>query len=194
MRSNFTFIFKIYLIISTLGLLFFDPGFVTAAQQTQEIKGPYITVTFEDGVNVRTGPNTAFFPIIGHLDPGQTAPALGRTPDSDWIQIYYVGGFGDVGWVYAFYVTLTGGIPPVVPTPLPAAPATTPTVAPELLTALAPAATTTRLPTFTPPPPLVIPTFTPPNTNPSNNAPLALIIALAFLGLVGLLIFHQRRR
>ncbi len=155
---------------------------VAPAQVTSEI---YIVVTFEDGVNVRGGPNTAFYPIVGHLEPGQTAPALGRTPEGDWIQIAYADAPGGVGWVYAYYVELRGGVPPVVPTPLRPLPVATETVSADMLTALAPLPTPTRLPTFTPPPPLFVPTYpTPVPSVPGRTVLVPLIFTLALLGLI----------
>jgi len=165
--------------VSVLG----TPRLGHAAFPAQATAGIYIVVTFEDGVNVRGGPNTAFYPVVGHLDPGQTAPALGRTPESDWIQIAYADAPGGVGWVYAHYVELRGGIPPVVPTPLRPLPLVTDTVPADMLTALAPLPTPTRLPTFTPPPPLVVPVYaTPPPVVAGRTVLVPLVLALTVLG------------
>ena len=54
--------------------------------------GMYITViTDEPQINVRMGPSSSIYPIVGTLLTGSTAPALGRSPGGDWIQIEYPG-------------------------------------------------------------------------------------------------------
>lgn len=115
-----------------------------------------------DQVNVRTGPGTEGYEIIGVLITGQRATALGRSPGGDWIQISYPGVEDNVAWVYAPLVTLEGqGFLPVVePPPTPTARVTAtidPTLAAQfnLLDV-----TPTRLPTFTPAGPVAQPTFT----------------------------------
>lgn len=172
--------------------LFWAAGAARSTALAQATTDVYIVVTFDDGVNVRGGPNTAFYPIVGHLDPGQTAPALGRTPESDWIQIAYADAPGGVGWVYAYYVELRGGIPPIVPTPLRPLPLITETLPAEMLTALAPLPTPTRLPTFTPPPPLVVPVYPTPATSVSGRTVLVpLVLTLALLGLIAALLARR---
>ncbi len=123
-------------------------------------EGPMILVP--DQVNVRTGPGTEGYEVIGVLIAGQRAAALGRSPGGDWIQIAYPGVEDNVAWVYAPLVTLEGqGFLPVVeppPTPTPRVTATIdPTLAAQfnLLDV-----TPTRLPTYTPAAPVSQPTFT----------------------------------
>lgn len=181
-------------LLFTLGFAFVLAPLGHAAPTGQTASEVYIVVTFEDGVNVRGGPNTAFYPVVGHLDPGQTAPALGRTPESDWIQIAYPDAPGGVGWVYAYYVELRGGVPPIVPTPLRPLPLITETVPAEMMTALAPLPTPTRLPTFTPPPPLIVPTYpTPPPTVAGRTALVPLVLTLTFLGLLSAFLARRVR-
>lgn len=153
-------------------------------------EGPVILVP--DQVNVRTGPGTEEYEIIGVLISGQRAPALGRSPGADWIQIAYPGVEGGVAWVYAPLVTLEGqGILPVVeppPTPTPRVTATIdPTLAAQFnLLDITP----TRLPTFTPADPIVQPTF----ANQSEAAagrgfpPALAIIGLFIVGMFGTVI------
>ena len=110
----------------------------------------------EEGANVRSGPSSIVYPVLGRLQPGETATAIGVSPHHEWIQIEFAGG---TGWVYTAFVTLSPGFLPVVePPPTPNPPATA-TIDPTLAAAFNVVPTATRLPTFTPPPPLVIPTF-----------------------------------
>lgn len=149
-------------------------------------RGPYITVNLDvDFVNVRSGPSEYFYPKIGILMRGQSAPALGRSPDGAWIQVYYYGVPGNSGWVYAPNVSLfaTGFLPIVEPPPTPTAPAT-PTINPTLEAAYLPALTPTRLPTFTPPAPLERPAFAD-AAEPPSRVPLGLIVfSLGFAGIM----------
>ncbi|MCE1255496.1 MAG: SH3 domain-containing protein, partial [Anaerolineae bacterium] len=86
--------------------------------------GPMVMV-LENGqeqfVNVRSGPGP-FYPKIGVLLVGQKAPAIGKSAGGDYIIIRYEGVPGNNGWVYASYVTITGGgsaLPIVEPPPTP---------------------------------------------------------------------------
>jgi hypothetical protein len=89
--------------------------------------------------------------------PGQTAPALGRSPGGDWIEIYFPGVPGDVGWIYAPLVSLTPGFLPIIEPPPTPTPKTTATLDPTLVAAYTTPIIPTRLPTFTAPPPLQVP-------------------------------------
>jgi hypothetical protein len=160
--------------------------------------GSYITANTDQvqGVNVRTGPNSYLYGKVGILYPYESAPALGRSPGGEWIQIGCPGAPGNVGWVYAANVTLTSSgfltvvEPPASPTPL-APPTLDPTLA-----ALFPAQSTpTRLPTFTPPAPVTVPVFTDAE-RPSTTGGLTLLLVggLAVLGLLGLLVSFFVRR
>src|SRR5262245_12103050 len=53
---------------------------------------PFITQTYSEPINVRTGPSTVYYPIIGQLPVGATAPAIGVSPSRTWIEISYAGG------------------------------------------------------------------------------------------------------
>ncbi|MFN3491546.1 MAG: SH3 domain-containing protein [Anaerolineales bacterium] len=54
------------------------------------ITGLFITViTDEPQINVRLGPSSTIYPIVGTLLKGATAPALGRSQGGDWIQIEF---------------------------------------------------------------------------------------------------------
>lgn len=160
----------IYLLVFaavSIALLFARP--VTATAQSPIADTPtanstsaYITQTYRESdvprpINVRFGPNTADYPVIGQLPSGAMAAALGASPKREWIQIAFPAGPGGVGWVYADYVTLTGSVQIVEPPPT----AIPPTIDPTFAATFEVEPTVTRSPTFTPPAPLVVPTFSP---------------------------------
>jgi len=146
----------------------------------------------QDSINVRSGPS-AKYDIIGLLIVGQTAPAKGRTPGGDWIQINYPGVPDSSGWVYSPLVEVSGSIPIVEPPPTPT-PKTTPTVDPTLAAQFILEIPPTRLPTYTAPPPLVIPTFAVEEiVTTSVGIPMGVvIIGMAVLGIFGILISFLR--
>ncbi len=160
--------------------------------------GVYITViTEEPQINVRMGPGSSVYPVVGTLVRGATAAALGRSPGGDWIQIEYAGAPGNRGWVYSPLVQITGGALQIVePPPTPVPPATA-TIDPTLIAQFNVEPTRTRLPTFTPPPSLAAPTFSEPTVaDDPDSIPLAvLIISLGSLGIVSLIgsAFFRRR-
>lgn len=179
------------------------PQKVAAQQPTGSIPtvtgtpiGAYITVAnTEPQINVRSGPSSYKYPPIGVLLNGETAPALGRSPGGDWIQIHYAGVPGNVGWVYAPLCNLSPNAnlqivePPPTPTPI-----TTPTLDPTLVAQFIPQFTPTRLPTFTPPAPLVIPTYAAARSE-TGGIPLGLVVMLlALVGGLGSLISFLRGR
>ena len=146
-------------------------------------------------IKVYSGPSTYLYPAVGVLLAGQEAPAFGISEDGNWIQIYYPGVPGSVAWVYAPYVSIkkNGNLPelsaPATPTP-----ASTPTINPTLQAAFIPQVTSTRLPTFTPPAPLVISSFNQTDSN-TDNIPMGLLIfGFGFLGALGVLISFLQGR
>jgi hypothetical protein len=144
---------------------------------------------------VYSGPSSYLYPSIGVLLVGQEVPALGISEDENWIQVYYPGVPGSVAWVYGPYVTIikTGRLPQI-PAPNTPTPASTPTIDPTLAAAFIDPVTPTRLPTYTPPPALVVPTFLP-EADTSNRIPVGLlIIGLGFIGAFGTLISFLRGR
>ncbi|MBV6396463.1 MAG: hypothetical protein HFACDABA_02061 [Anaerolineales bacterium] len=148
---------------------------------------PFITVNADqDHVNVRGGPNSYLYDKVGILYPGESAPALGRTPGGDWIQIACPAVPGGIGWIYSANVTLTAtGFLPVVDAP--PTPPFTLNLDPTLAASLEVQPTATRLPTFTPPPPLAsLPAYEDIPRSSSNawNAPL--IAGLTLAGMFGL--------
>lgn len=202
-RKWFLLLFIITIIIP-FGLLGNEGNTVLAQIPTVDIptvtstpSGPIVSVrpgTNEPSINVRSGPN-ALYPRVGVLLIGQTAVAKGRSPGGDWILIEYPGAPGNVGWVYSPFVNITPGELPIVePPPTPTRDMTAtidPTLAAQFIVTVAP----TRLPTFTPPPPLVIPTFQNPSASVVPAVPMGLIIVvLLTIGvLLGIFSFVQRR-
>jgi hypothetical protein len=139
--------------------------------------------------NVRAGPSTIGYEIIGVLVVGQQVPALGRSSGGDWVQISYPGVPGGVGWIWSDLVDVSGTLDVVEPPPTPTSnvtPTVDPTLAAQFQINIAP----TRLPTFTAPAAISMPTF--PIEEPAAapaGIPMALvIIGMAIVGIIGTII------
>ncbi len=146
--------------------------------------------------NLRSGPSTVGYDIIGILTEGAEAPAIGRSPGGDWIQIIYPGAPGNVAWIYKDLVTLRGTVPVVEPPPTPT-PRVTATIDPTLAAQFLVEIPATRLPTFTPPGELEpIPTFSVGTSqlNPGRLPMGLIIVGTGVLGLFGMLISFLRGR
>lgn len=168
-----------------------SPRQAEAYQDASTPTGIFVTVTYTDPINVRSGPSTTLYPIVAQLNPGDVVPALGISPGREWIQITYPGG---TGWVYASFVSISGGElrivePPPTPTPL-----VTSTIDPTLAAEFNVQPTVTRLPTFTPPPPLETIEMAPHTTSPRTVAPGLFIIVLGLLGGAGLVVSFLLRK
>jgi hypothetical protein len=139
--------------------------------------------------NVRAGPSTIGYEIIGVLVVGQQVPALGRSSGGDWVQISYPGVPGGVGWIWSDLVDIRGTLPVVEPPPTPT-PNITPTIDPTLVAQFEIDIVPTRLPTYTAPAPVTLPTYEIQETsNTPAGIPMGLvIIGLAVVGLFGTLI------
>jgi TolB protein len=74
------------------------------------------------GLNVRTGPGTAY-PIIGGLSLGDAVEVVGENATDDWLQIVYN---EQKGWIAAAYVDLTGSLAEAPRVSAPPSPPTTP--------------------------------------------------------------------
>jgi hypothetical protein len=140
-------------------------------------------------INVRAGPSTVAYEIVGVLVEGSQVPAIGRSPGGDWIEVAYPGIPGGVAWIYSDLVEIRGSLPVIEPPPTqtPRVTATIdPTLAAQFLVEIPP----TRLPTFTAPPPLSKPTI--PVDAPiatQGKLPIGLIIiGMAVVGIFGTLI------
>jgi uncharacterized protein YraI len=174
--------------------LLLSPDQAEAFQAASTPTGIFITVTYTDPMNVRNGPGT-FYDIIGQIFPGDVFPAVGISPGREWIQISYAQGPGGLGWVYTSYVSVSGGELQIVEPPPTPAPLVTNTVDPTLAAAFNLQPTPSRMPTFTPPPPLTVPQFT--EEAGSVRAPIRsgyLIIILGALGAIGLAASFLLRR
>lgn len=148
-------------------------------------------------IDVYSGPSTYFYPAIGVLLAGQEVPAYGYSEDQNWIQIYYPGVPNSIAWVYAPYVKIikAGPLPalaaPSTPTP---ASTTIVDIDPTLVAAFSSPVIPERLPTFTPPVPLVVVTFSE-NTDSIGRVPVGLLIfGFGFVGALGALISFLRGR
>jgi hypothetical protein len=155
---------------------------------------PYVIVTYEEDINVRAGPGT-LYPIIGKLSPGAIAPALGLSPGRIWIQIAYPAAEDGKGWVHSTLVQLvtTRELPIIQPPPTPT-PRITPTIDPTLMAAFHFEPTATRLPTFTPAPPVTMPAYPAPGTEalPQDTAGIY-IVGFLLLGIAGLILSSYRK-
>ncbi len=189
---------RIFSIILLAGVVVLNLSTTTGAWASPRLQDATVTGTPEgptilvpEQVNVRLGPSTDY-EKVGVLIAGQTAPALGRSPGGEWIQIFYAGVPGNIAWVYAPFVVLETGqrLLPIIeppPTPTPRVTATIdPTLAAQFNIGEAPA---TRLPTFTPAEPVSIPTFEAVDTAGSGGfPPILAILALLVIGVVGSII------
>jgi len=173
-------------------------GIVLCAAAPASLSGVYVTVNLDQPqVNVRGGPNSYLYGKTGILFTGESAPALGRSPGGDWIQIACPGAPGDVGWVYAANVTLSAPVDlAVIEIPTTSTPAVTATIDPTLAAAypsLAP--TLARPPAFTPAPPLTVPAFTDAALPPMGvDVRGSFILAVGAAGLIILLLSFLLRR
>ena len=168
---------------------------VAIATVTGTPKGPIAIVYSdpEDQINVRSGPGVNY-PKVGVLINRQEVPALAKTEGGIWIKIVYPGVPEGVAWVYAPYVRVTGELP-IVPKPPTPTPETTPTIDPTLASQFISEIPPTRKPTFTPPPPLIIPTYaSSPITSGTGGLPSGFIIlGLVSIGVFGLVVSFLRR-
>jgi uncharacterized protein YraI len=163
------------------------PGQVWARGEAQVQSGVVVTVIYSEPINVRGGPSTVYYPIVGRVFPGDVLPALGVSPGHEWVQIAYPDAPGGVGWLYATYVTVSGGELQIVEPPPTQTPIATATINPTFAAAFIFQPTSTRMPTFTPPPPLEIPQY----ANEATQRPYGLAsgtIVISLL-LIGLLVF-----
>ena len=168
---------------------------VKAQQQTTATPGAVVlTVVYDDRLNVRAGPHSVYYDVIGYLYPGDQRTVIGRSPAGEWVVIADPTLPDGRGWVYASptYIELSPGILPIIeppPTPTPFIP----TIDFELAAQFTIQPTATRMPTFTPPPARTEITFTSQDTG--EHFPLGgVIIGLAVLGFVGALLSAIRRQ
>ena len=170
------------------------PDQVQAFQDPSTPTGVFITVTYTEPMNVRGGPGTSY-DILGQIQPGEILAALGISPGREWVQVAYSNGPGGIGWVYASYVSISGGELRVVEPPPTQTPLVTATFDPTLAAAFQQHPTQTRMPTFTPPPPLTVPQFTEIGGVKTPKLPSGIFVAtLVTLGSAGLLVSFILRK
>lgn len=75
-------------------------------------------------INIRSGPGTDY-PVLGQIEPGQSAPVTGRNQDNSWWQISLAD--NSLGWVFGELVQAAG---PTNAVPIAAAPPPPPTATP----------------------------------------------------------------
>lgn len=187
------------LLIAALIAVFFSASLRTVAMAqdvTPDSGDVFITVTNPEQINVRNGPSTVLYDIIGNLQPGDTVQALGVSPGRDWVQIVFPAGPGGVGWVYTSLISLSSGNLQIIEPPPTVTPRVTATIDPTLAAAYVFEPTATRMPTFTPPPSLEVPQFTQlPTTKSDKGVPIgAFVMGSGILGIVGYLFSLVRRR
>ena len=81
------------------------------------------------GLNVRTGPGTAY-PIVGGLSRDDVVEVVGKNAASTWLQIIHPAGAEGQAWIAAAYVDLSGSLAAVPEVPAPPTPPPTPTPMP----------------------------------------------------------------
>jgi len=160
-------------------------------------KGPMASIKIgltEDHANVRSGPST-LYDAIGIITTGQSVPVLGKSIGGDWLLIEYAGVTGGKGWVWALYMDVTPGEIPIVEMPPSPQPKVTFTIDPTMASQFISTPLTTRLPTFTPPPALVIPTYVLGSPQKFAGIPIGFIIIILFgLGIIiSLFAYFQSR-
>ena len=145
----------------------------------------YITVTYIEPINVRSGPNSVYYPVVGMLPIGATAPALGRSLAGEWVQILFpeASDGSGVGWVYVNLVTISAGVLHVIEPPPTVMPSFFVTLNPAYAISLQPEPTNTRAETFTPPSTLSIPTYTNAISEDRKISPGVIILFLGWPGI-----------
>ena len=176
--------FLVGVAVSVLALI--APGQAWARSEAQVQSGATVTVIYTEPINVRGGPSTVYYPIVGRVSPGDVLPALGVSPGREWVQIAYPDAPGGVGWLYATYVTVSGELTVVEPPPT-QTPVATATINPTFAAAFFFQPTATRMPTFTPPPPLTVPQFA--DDAASRPAGLSTGMIVVSLFVIALLVF-----
>jgi hypothetical protein len=209
MRKVRHIVFFIIFMFGGAVLVFYSPSqpSVHAQQPTGSIptvtgtpSGAIVALYLDDNhpqENVYSGPSIYLYPAIGVILAGQEVPAYGYSEDEKYIQIYYPGVPNSVAWVVARYVEIKKiGELPILDSPPTPTPASTLIINlnPTLVAAFITPVVSTRLPTFTPPAPLIIPTFVDDESN-ANRMPMGLLIfGFGFVGGLGAIISFLRGR
>lgn len=197
------------IIIFTVGYLFLSLFRNTSAVFAQQATGSIPTVTgtpkgpmasikpgiTENFVNVRSGPSSVQFDIIGIIYIGDTVPVKGKSIGGDWLLIEYPGVANGEGWIWALYMDVSPGEIPVVEMPPTPQPKVTFTIDPTMASQFISTQLATRLPTFTPPANLVIPTYENSKTQLFAGVPIGfIIIILLGVGIISSLFTYFQSR
>ena len=152
-----------------------------------------IPLSNNDPTNLRSGPGV-FFDQVGLMLPGQEFSALGRSAGGDWVMIEYQGAPNNIAWVYSPLVIISPGELPIIEPPSTPTPLVTQTIDPTQAAQFITTPNPTRLATFTPVEPLIIPTYEDlSHSTILGKIPMGLVI-LIIGGLGGLMaIFSQIR-
>ena len=160
-------------------------------------KGPMASIKAgitEDHVNVRSGPST-LYDAIGIIYIGASTPVIGKSIGGDWLLVEYPGVLGGTGWIWALYMDLTPGEIPIVEMPPSPQPKVTFTIDPTMASQFMTTPIATRLPTYTPPPPLTIPTYEQSSPQKFAGVPIGfIIIILMGLGIITSLFTYFQSR
>lgn len=154
-----------------------------------------IPLSNNDPTNLRAGPGV-FYDLVGIMAPGQEFPALGRSAGGDWVMLEYIGAPDNIAWVYSPLVIISPGELPIIEPPSTPTPLITGTIDPTLAAQFITTPNPTRLATFTPVEPLVLPTY----EDLSRSAlfgqiPMGLIIVvIGGLGGLMMIFSHVRSR
>jgi len=173
-------------------VVFLSPNQAEAYQAASTPQGVVATVIYPDPINVRGGPSTVHYPIVGQLSPGDVVPALGVSPGHEWVQVTFSSTASGKAWVYAVFVTVSGAELQVVAAPPSPTPPVNVTIYPTFAATFNIQPTQTRMPTFTPPPPLAVPEF--PDERSSRLGLGGFILGLGVIGLIGLLLSYILRK
>lgn len=203
-RHRWLFIIIYAILLAGVAFTFSYSKLVGAQQPTGSIptvtgtpKGITATIKIgltEDRVNVRSGPSV-LYPEIGVILLGVEVPVVGKSIGGDWLVIEYPGVPGGIGWVWSYYMDVSPGELKVVESPPSPVPITTITIDPTMAAQFITTPEATRLPTFTPPPPLSIPTYESSTGQELGGIPIGLIIVILLVlgSLMGLFSYFQSR-
>lgn len=187
-QNKFKFLNIIFWSVAVSLVMVLIPDQAAAYDEAYAQSGVTATVIYSEPINVRGGPSTVYYPIVGRVFPGDVFQALGVSPGREWVQISYPEAPSGVGWLYAIYVSVEGGELQVVEPPPTVTPIATTTINPTFAAAFVFNPTSTRMPTFTPPPPLEVPQFNDEiASRPSGLATGWLVVGLLLVGVLGYL-------
>jgi len=189
-RINYYFYALVMATIMFSETLFDGVGHVWAADDAQSQSGIIAIVIYTEPINVRGGPSTVYYDIIGRAFPGDVLPALGVSVGREWVKVEFPQAPGGTGWVYAAYVSISGGELPIAEAPPTPTPLVTMTINPTFAAAFQAQPTQTRLPTFTPPPPLVTQSYGDESLPRSSGLPFGWVLVV-FAALGGLILFFS---